>query len=677
MNISNIYKHAAKVLAAIAMSTALVGCSEDIDESNLYTFTGETIEDFLNNRDDQFSSFNYILERANLKDVMSGYGTYTVFAPTNDAVAHYVDSLYDDMSNKELPHNGMTEKSLEGLTDSLCSDIAKFHIANTQVMGVDMSSGTTISTMLGRDLNTSIDSITGNTCVNTYSQITSMDNQLENGVVHVINQVLKRSNRLMSGEMEQLGQFKLFTEALQRTGLADSLTRQSKSNINTVSNNTNKYWVPEECKEGYTIFAETDEVFKKHGIETFEQLAAYANSVYENCAVSGSGWYDYFRNNNIKVSTGTDYSNPYNCLNLFLRYHIIPYAMAINKLVYDYNQISKVYLYEYYQTMLPYTMLKVIQSKEDGSLLINRYMTNSTLTDTKGEQGNNHTVVSGHEGIKIESVDYQALNGYIHPIDKILVYDKEVPQGVLNERMRFDFTSLFSEMMSNTIRGMTKQEIAARAPFGYTDARVLFPSNYFNNLRVYNGEDTRLLYLPKNEGEYPNFQGDEFLCIGAYDFAIKLPPVPDGTYEIRIGYTAETARGMLQIYLGTSSDKSDMTAVDIPLDMRMMGDNPNIGWTNYLAEADLGIQTDKEMRNRGYMRGPIYYTHGKSSSEVARAWIRNLRRIVVRRPLSQGEYWLRFKTVLPNNTGTQFHLDYLEMCPSNVYNNQTYVEDMY
>ena len=36
-------------------------CREDIDESNLYTFTGETIEDYLTNRPEQFSDFNYIL----------------------------------------------------------------------------------------------------------------------------------------------------------------------------------------------------------------------------------------------------------------------------------------------------------------------------------------------------------------------------------------------------------------------------------------------------------------------------------------------------------------------------------------------------------------------------------------------------------------------------------------
>ena len=140
-------------------SLCLTGCKEDIDESNLYTFTGETIEDYLANRDDQFSSFNYILKRIGYDKILSAYGTYTCFAPNNQAVESYIDSLYDDVSNEQLPHNGMTSRGLEGLTDSLCKDIALFHLLYSEVMGVDMSNGMTINSMLGRDINTSIDSV--------------------------------------------------------------------------------------------------------------------------------------------------------------------------------------------------------------------------------------------------------------------------------------------------------------------------------------------------------------------------------------------------------------------------------------------------------------------------------------------------------------------------------------
>ena len=117
----------------------LNSCTEDIDESNLYTFTGETIEGFLTSHNEQFSSFNYILGRIGYDKILSAYGTYTCFAPRNEAVTAYIDSLYDDETNKDLPHNGMTQRGLEGLTDSLCQDIALFHLLGTKVMSVYMN----------------------------------------------------------------------------------------------------------------------------------------------------------------------------------------------------------------------------------------------------------------------------------------------------------------------------------------------------------------------------------------------------------------------------------------------------------------------------------------------------------------------------------------------------------
>ena len=107
MRIRNYRKTIGGIIMACMLSGAamFVSCSENIDESNLYTFTGETIEDFLKNREDQFGNFNYILSRIGYDKILSAYGTYTCFAPTNEAVSSYVDSLYNDMNNADLPHN--------------------------------------------------------------------------------------------------------------------------------------------------------------------------------------------------------------------------------------------------------------------------------------------------------------------------------------------------------------------------------------------------------------------------------------------------------------------------------------------------------------------------------------------------------------------------------------------
>ena len=692
----NNYKKLICKIAAVAFLPGMMGlasCSEDIDESNLYTFTGETIEDYLANRPDQFSSFNYILQRAGLDKLMSGYGTYTCFAPTNEAVTEYIDSLYNDQENKELPHNGMTENSLEGLTDSLCNDIAKFHIAATEVMAINMESGMTINTMLGRDINTNIDSITGSTIINAYSHITSMDNELENGVLHEIDHVIRRSNLLVAGEMEKHPDlFTLFSQALKMTGLADSLTKQERKL--TPPANSYNFYTPEKAILGYTIFAETDDVLAENNINNIEDLISHANDVYGNCAVEGSGWYDYYRNNGITVSTGNDYQSPYNCLNMWVRYHIISQRVPYDRMVIDWNQVTKVPLYEYYETMLPMTLVKVIRSAKAGAgkLFLNRYEANSTLTDQVAELGSDaiHQVVDGHSGIEIAKDNIQALNGYLHPIKGMLEYESWVPKGVLNERIRFDVTAMTKERGSANLRGALGAEInALNGSKTGTDGNlggdyVRIPIDFSENMVIYNGESTRLYYLAGRENNWNNYQGDEYNSKGNVDLAFRLPPVPDGTYELRVGVSLNGNRGMYQFYLGEgTNNRTQMEALDIPLDERTVivnnadgSPDPTTGWTLYTAMEDLGVETDNNMHNLGWMRGPLYYTVGKGTSTVARSTTGSIRRIVTRREFKQGTYWFRIKSALDDDS-RQMYFDYMELVPVNVYNNTRYLEDMY
>ena len=498
--ITSSIKYIAKGLVCCGIAAtvgAVTSCTEDIDESNLYTFTGETIEDYLGNRSDEFSSFNYILQRIGYDQVLSAYGTYTCFAPNNAAIQEYIDSLYNDNSIAELPHNGMTSQGLEGLTDSLCKDIALFHLLGTKVMGVNLGNGMTIKTMLGRDINTSIDQETGQVLISRSSSITNMDVELENGVLHEIDHVIRRSNMLISGELSNHSdQFSLFSQALQLTGLADSLTDVSRTDFDAVDNNY-KFYVPEKCEMGYTIFAETDEALAARGIHTIDDLKAYADSVYGNCADENSGWYDYVRDNKdrITISTGGDFKNPWNTLSMFVRYHILDFKVPYNMLVHSHNQVSKVTLVEYYETMLPYTLVKI--TRNSGKLMLNRSTANSTLTDLVAELGTAamHTVI--FPGVELQGVNGQisSFNGYIHPILGMLAYDKNVPQGALNERMRFDDASFLGEMSSNSFRRISDDEVKTlNGGQTGTDGNlggsyIRIPPGFFKNLSIYNGDD--------------------------------------------------------------------------------------------------------------------------------------------------------------------------------------------
>ena len=63
-----------QILYMLAIALSLLACSEEIDKSNRYTFTGETVADFMLNRSEKYSHFITILKKAELMSLLSTYG---------------------------------------------------------------------------------------------------------------------------------------------------------------------------------------------------------------------------------------------------------------------------------------------------------------------------------------------------------------------------------------------------------------------------------------------------------------------------------------------------------------------------------------------------------------------------------------------------------------------------
>ncbi len=677
-------------LILLAASLAFGACNKEPDDSNLYTFTGETVETFIQ-KDSDLTAFNYILTRVGLDRMMASYGQYTCYAPINSGVREYIDSLYND-PEAVIPHNSMTENSLEGLSDSLCNDIARFHLTNGLYSIIEMGgSGATITTMLGRPISSKVDSL-GNTVLNDASTIISEDNEVTNGLVHKVTRVVPRSARSLGDTFDRLEEYTIFNEALHRTGLADSVVRSSKNKVFTKPadcNDTNGslLYCPTECKVGYTIFAESDAVMKANGINNFDDLVRYANNVYANAPE----WYDYMRELGLKVSTGNDYTNRFNALNMFVAYHILFASMAQDQLVFEdkagvpagtdkWNYVNGGEPYDYYETMLPSTLLKIWEPQPGKVLYINRYRTFNTLTDEIGKMGNNHVLVN--PGIVIERKDITALNGYIHPINGMLVYNAQVPHGVLNERLRFEATTFLPEFINNGFRYMYMNEVSAMNGGG-SGARLAFPVDYFDNVICYNGEQTKLRYNIK--GDYRAYQADAFQGWGQYDLAVKLPPVPSGLYEFRLFYSPMGHGGMMQFYLGTSRDVQKMEALSIPLDVRIQESDPRIGWTAFYQEDDSGVSTDEALHNRGYMRGPFSFCghpgddgDTKTTKNCRGDGVVTLRRVLGRVNIKQSdEHWFRFKNVINDDSDLKWQLDFVEFVPVSIVDNDQYSEDWY
>ena len=127
--------------------------------------------------DAQFSTLVGALDRVGLVSVLDGTGTYTVFAPTNDAFA----DLGVDLNT---------------LSDEALTDILLYHVLGATVRSGDIADGQTyVSTAStgspnGIALSALIEKGTDGVKINNTATVTAVDIEASNGVIHVIDKVI-------------------------------------------------------------------------------------------------------------------------------------------------------------------------------------------------------------------------------------------------------------------------------------------------------------------------------------------------------------------------------------------------------------------------------------------------------------------------------------------------------
>ncbi|HBL71399.1 MAG: fasciclin domain-containing protein [Bacteroidales bacterium] len=617
-------------VAILSLLLLTAGCTEEMNKEHYYTFTGEMLTDYLENRSDNFSEFITVLQRAEIYDLLSTYGKLTCFAPTNNAIDVF------------LNQRGLS--SVDELTDADCDTLAYSHLIKATYFTTDLNDGVIPSTnMLDRYL--SITSDTGANSameyyINKASRIVLRDDSVENGVVHVIDKVLSTSNDLLPDMLEKDSTISLFYSALVATGLDDLLRDYidrtyfcGKDSIDDgVYYHTGQEWetayFPKDRKFKYTAFIEPDHVYQSKGITNLTELIAYAKQVYDRTYPQDAGQYD------------NDLKHRKNPLNRFVAYHLLDRMGNYNELTITgevkLRMHNSAYLdaMDYYETLCPHTVLQVGAPAE--GLFINR----------KGV-GSNYTI----RGVKINapsesSVDQSAVNGVYHYIDDILVYDVETRDQVFNVRFRMDATTLSADFMNSGARGRAGTATCT----GFKKGSV----------KGWDFTSETLVSVRNRHINFDSYQGDEVVLLGKYDFTFKLPPVPAGTYEIRLGYCAMATRGIIQIFF-------DKKPVGIPLDLRVRATDESIGWVADTGNPEQDKAVDKAMRNRGYMKGPDSIIRYTNTNNVFRNQAQTFRRILTTQYLSDHEnHYVRIKQILDNDKA-EFAFDYIELCPKSVY----------
>ncbi|MBR6590218.1 MAG: fasciclin domain-containing protein [Bacteroidaceae bacterium] len=683
-----------KLLRNIFIGVACLGgfmaCEDSVEGEHYYTFTGEMMSDYITTRS-EYSDFARIVERADLMDLLSTYGHYTCFLPSNTAFASY------------LQQNGLS--SVEELSDGMCDTIARTHLVGNMFTTLEMMDGALNTANMNRQylqISHEKDSFDNTvTVLNKVAQIyyATQNDSVENGIVHPISAVLESYSAVLPDVMAANPRLSLFNEALKETGLAE-VVRQVVDESYVRNENLYRYrshtWTevavtPDERRIGFTIVAETDDVFKEKTQSTpwpvdpadkqnrLKQLYDYAaNTIVKKAGEENE---EYWKFENL-----TDPKNP---LYRFMAYHIVTRdAKGENLLTgrpFQYSQFDsysmgiyqdRVNPTDWYETLLPHTMLKFERLTAQGEEFRNSYRStdarhyvnrrDDAVYDIRGAEVN-PTVENEYENV--------ALNGMYFYVDDIVNFTSEVQDKVQNMRIRMDFSTVFPEIMTNGIRQNGSPEVddnndVADETFK-NGKNYYFPDGYLANVTM---RGSFQFVYRRPHINFWSWAGDEFNLFGDYDFEFRLPPVPyTGEWQVRLGFCALDTRGMAQIYF-------DGVAQGIPLDMRKYLNHDAIMGSNFIDNLeDYEALTEEEkaedqkaLRALGYYRGPRGGYHS-SGSWPPGEWVilpQTHRVVLYQGTITADEdHFLRIRSASKSKLGNnnEFMIDYMELVPKSVW----------
>ena len=668
---------------SVLATATLTGCSDEPDSENFYTFTGEMASDYLRNRS-QFSEFTAIVEKAGLMDLLSTYGKYTCFVPSDSAV------------NTFLASRGLS--SVSQLSKDDCDTIARTHLVANMYSTMEMTQDRlATANMLGRYISTSSGfDAEGNAVVilEGLAQIYNAlkDDSVENGIMQPINMVIEKSNSYVTDVLRDNPKISTYYKALQATGILESdsrLTWVDDPEWDPKSHDKYPYtsdfwhevaWVPDTKKYGYTFFVVPDDILtQKYGIAKGDLRALYNKA----CEL-----YDpvYPQDVNAPGHSFENLSDSVNPLRRFIEYHILTKYVAgtadLTPMEVNIGPVNGAFgidetlinPVDWHCTLLPHTMMKVEQltlsDYVGGGVLRERYINR--------RYDKNYTIEGQHIDATIETENiHDAINGHYFYVDDIVAFTDEVQNVVQNDRIRMDFSTVFPEVITNGLRceGNPAQDDDSGTPDDSSTPKngrnYYFPLGYLDGVTFTNCS----VVLRRPHINFWSWQGDEWNLFGDYDFTFRIPPVPySGDWQIRLGFCALTTRGVMQTYFdgipqGIPLDMTKYLDSDLYIGDRFKNDETAADYDAMSDEAK--AQEQKLMKNLGAYRAPRSLFHFSTSSKYYFVGNqRTYRRILCQTYIdATKDHYLRFRVASDGKQGNnnEFMLDYLELVPKSVY----------
>ena len=152
----------------ISMSLFVVSCNDDDDDDQM---TSKNIVEIAQS-DPNLSTLVSAIVAADLTDVLSTGGPFTVFAPTNAAFAKLDPAVLNNIIGNP----------------TLLTALLQYHVVSGEVNSSDLTNGPVGTLLSGQSIN--VDVSGGMVTLNGSSKVTAADIDASNGVIHVIDEVL-------------------------------------------------------------------------------------------------------------------------------------------------------------------------------------------------------------------------------------------------------------------------------------------------------------------------------------------------------------------------------------------------------------------------------------------------------------------------------------------------------
>ena len=222
-------------------------CEKDMAGKIFQVSDQKMMDEILESRKDEFSSFLEIIDVSGLRGTIHAYGAYTLFAPTNQAIDTYLAERNISLSN---------------ISVTQAADIVKYHlIADTIASSEFVDGRLPVMNFSRRFITTQTIADPSGVFVQVNRQAKLIDKDLRagNGYVHVVDQVLFQNEKTIDDVIKALPEsYSLWKEvyaASKINELIENLQEQSPDIV-------------------FTCFIQDNDAFATAGINTMDELLA-------------------------------------------------------------------------------------------------------------------------------------------------------------------------------------------------------------------------------------------------------------------------------------------------------------------------------------------------------------------------------------------------------------------